>query len=58
MARIKESLREMVNACLACLQVKGPRKMKFQLKSVESSEFNEVVQIDHQKIPMTESAYN
>ena len=32
--------------------------MKFPLKSVESSEFNEVVQIDHQKICMTESGYN
>ena len=32
-----------VNACLACLQEKDPRKMKFPLKSVESSEFNEVV---------------
>ena len=32
--------------------------MKFPLKSVESSEFNEVVQIDHQKICMTETGYN
>ena len=47
-----------MNACLACLQVKDPRKMKFQLKSVECSEFNEVLQIDHQKICMTESGYN
>ena len=47
-----------VNACLACLQVKDPRKMKFQLKSVESSEFNEIVQIDHQKICLTETGYN
>ena len=47
-----------VNACLACLQVKDPRKMKFPLKSVESSEFNEVVQIDHQKICKTDSGYN
>ena len=47
-----------VNACLACLQVKDPRKMKFPLKSVDSSEFNEVVQKDHQKICMTESGYN
>ena len=46
------------NACLACLEVKDPRKMKFPLKSVESSEFNEVVQIDHQKICMTVSGYN
>ena len=47
-----------VNACLACLQVKDPRKMKFSLNSVESSEFNEVVQLHHQKICMTESGYN
>ena len=47
-----------MNACLACLQVKDPRKMKFPLKSAESWEFNEVVQIDHQKICMTESGYN
>ena len=32
--------------------------MKYSLKSVESSEFNEVVQIDHQKICMTESGFN
>ena len=47
-----------MNACLACLQVKDPRKKKFPLKSVESSEINEVVQIEHQKICMTESGYN
>ena len=32
--------------------------MKFPLKSVERSEFNKVVQIDHQKICITESGYN
>ena len=32
--------------------------MKFPLESVESSKFNEVVQIDHQKICMTDSGYN
>ena len=47
-----------VNACLSFLQVKDPRKMKFPLKSVESSEFNEVVQKDHRKICMTDSGYN
>ena len=47
-----------MNACLACLQVKDPKKMKFPLKSVVSSEINEVVQRDHQKIYMTESGYN
>ena len=46
-----------VNACLACLQVKEPRKVKFQHKSVKSSGVNEVVQKDHQKICMTDSGY-
>ena len=55
---IRKACERWVNACLACPQVKDPRKMKFPLKSVESSEFNEVVQIDHQKICMTESGYN
>ena len=32
--------------------------MRFPLQSIESSEFNEVVQIDHQKICMTDSGYN
>ena len=32
--------------------------MMFPLKSVESSECNKVVQIDHQKICMTDSGYN
>ena len=32
--------------------------MKFPHNSVENSEFNEVVQIGHQKISMTESGYN
>ena len=55
---LRKACERWVNACLACLQVKHPRKMKFPLKSVESSAFNEVVQIDHQKICMTESGYN
>ena len=55
---LRKACERWVNACLGCLQVKDPRKMKFPLKSVESSEFNEVVQIDHQKICMTESGYN
>ena len=52
---LRKACERWVNACLACLQVKDPRKMKLPLKSVESSEFNEVVQIDHQKICMTDS---
>ena len=39
---LRKACERWVNACLACLQVKDPRKMKFPLKSVE---FNEVVQI-------------
>ena len=52
---LRKACKRWMNACLACLQVKNPRKMKFPLKFVESSEFNEVEQIDHQKICMTES---
>ena len=40
---LRKACERWVIACLACLQVKDPRKMKFPLKSVESSEFNEVV---------------
>ena len=35
-----------------------PEKMKFPLKTVESSEFNEVVQVDYQNVCMTHSGYN
>ena len=52
---LRKACERWVNACLACVQVKDPKKMKFPLKSVESSELNEIVQIDHQKICMTES---
>ena len=55
---LRKACERWVNACLVCLQVKNPRKMKFPLKSVESSEFNEVVKIDHQKICMTDTGYN
>ena len=55
---LRQACERWVNAYLACLQVKDPRKMKFPLKSVESSEFNKVVQIGHQEICMTESGHN
>ena len=55
---LRKACERWVNACLACLQGKDSRKMNFPLKSVESSEFNEVVQIDHQKICMSESGHN
>ena len=56
--RLRKACESWVNACPSCLQVKDPRKMKFPLKSAESSVFNEVVQIDHQKICRTDSGYN
>ena len=55
---LRKACERWVNACLSCLQVKDPRKMKFPLKSLGSSEFNEVVQIDYPKICMTETGYN
>ena len=55
---LRKACERWVNACLSCLQVNDPRKMKFPLKSVESSEFNEVVQIDLRKICMTDLGYN
>ena len=39
-------------------QVKDPMILKFLLQSIESSEPNEVWQIDHQKICMRDSGYN
>ena len=55
---MKKACEKWVTACLSCQQVKVPRKLRFPLQSIESSEFNEVVQIDHQKICMTDSGYN
>ena len=55
---MRETCERRVDACLSCLQVKDPRKRKFPLKLVQRSKFNEVVQIDHQKICITESGYN
>ena len=55
---MKKACEKWVTACLSCQQVKDPRKLGFPLQSIESSEFNEVVQIDHQKICMTDSGYN
>ena len=55
---MKKACEKWVTACLSCQQVKNPRKLRFPLQSIESSEFNEVVQIDHQKISMTDSGYN
>ena len=49
---MKKACEKWVTACLSCQQVKDPRK------SMESFEFNEVVQIDRHKISMTDSGYN
>ena len=55
---MKKACEKWITACLSCQQVKDPRKLRFPLQSIESSEFNEVVQIDHQKICMTDSGCN
>ena len=55
---MKKACEKWVTACLSCQQVKDPRKLRFPLQSIESCEFNELVQIDHQKICMTDSGYN
>ena len=55
---MEKACEKRVTACLSCQQVKDPRKLQFSLQSIESSEFNEVAQIDHQKICMTDSGYN
>ena len=55
---MKKACEKWVTACLSCQQVKDPRILRFPLQSIESSEFNEVVQIDHQEICMTDSGYN
>ena len=55
---MKKACEKWVTACLSCQQIKDPRKLRFPLQSIESSELNEVVQIDHQKICMKGSGYN
>ena len=55
---MKKACEKWVTACLSCQQVKDPRKLRFTLQSIESSEFNEVVQIDQQRICMTDNGYN
>ena len=55
---LKKPCEKWVKACLSRQQVKDPRKLRFPLQSYQSSEFNEVVQIGHQKICETNSGYN
>ena len=44
---LKKACEKWIAACLSCQQAKDPRKLRFPLQSIESSGFNEVVQIDH-----------
>ena len=55
---MKNACEKLVTACLSCEQVKDPRKLRFPLQSIESSEFNDVVHIDHKKECMIDSGYN
>ena len=55
---LKKACEKWISAGLSCQQAKDPRKIRFPLQSIESSGFNEVVQIDHQKICMTATGYN
>ena len=55
---LKKACAKWISACISCLQAKDLRKLRFPLQSIESSGFNEVVQIDHQKICMTATGYN
>ena len=55
---LKKACEKWIAACLSCQQANDPRKLRFPLQSIEPSGFNEVVQIDHQKICMTATGYN
>ena len=55
---LKKACEKWISACLSYQQVKNPRKLRFPIQSKESSGFNEVVQIDHQKISMKSMGYN
>ena len=55
---MKRACEKWVTACLSFQQGEDPRKLPFPLQSTESSEFIEVVQIDHKKVCMTGSGYN
>ena len=55
---LKKACEKWISECLSCQQAKDPRKLRFPLQPIESSLFNEVVKIDHQKICMTATGYN
>ena len=56
----KKACEKWVTACMSWEKVKDPRKLRFPLQLIEfeSSAFNEVVQIDHQKKCTTDIGYN
>ena len=55
---LKKACEKWISACLPCQQAKDLRKLRFSLQSIESSGFNDVVQIDHRKLCMTATGYN
>ena len=55
---LKKAGEKWISACLSCQQAKDPSKLRFPRQSIELSGFNEVVQIDHQKIFITARGYN
>ena len=55
---MKKAYEKWFTTRLSCQKVKDPRKLRFSLQTIDSSEFNEVTQIDHQKICMTDSGNN
>ena len=55
---MKKACEKWVTACLSSHQVNDPRTLRFPLQSIESSDIYEVVQMDHQKIYMTDSGKN
>ena len=52
------TIKKEIKSCHVCQNQKGKAKIeKFPLKNIVTSYFNELVQIDHQKICKTESGY-
>ena len=55
---MKKACEKWVTAYLSCQQVKESRKLRFASQSIETSEVNKMVQIDHQRICLRDSDYN
>ena len=58
MAWNEKSMREVGNNMSVMPTGQGSKEIAILLQSIESSELNEVVQIDYQKMCMTDSGYN